>query len=192
MTTAQPSFRYLIIGAGIQSEAVADLLLGINTTAGVTFADRDDQALARVKRRFGKSKKYAKRTGFISADASDIDAMAELMALHDASIGCASYKLNVGLTRAAIGTATHFVDLGGNDSVVAEQFALADDAKREKSRILPDCGIAPGAAGILVRFGLGLLPSAKSVRVYCGGLPQHPVGPLKYALFFSPTGLINE
>ena len=191
-TLANDAKRYLIIGAGKQSAAIAHYLLTRADAALVTFFDRSETALKTARKRW---KKFPTRTTFVSGNAADVNEMTLLMRGYDAAIGAASYKLNVSLTSAAIAAGTHFCDLGGNNAVVAKQFKLSKAATNAGVGIVPDCGVAPGMASVLVSDGIETLggpTQVRSIAMYCGGLPQRPVGFLKYALFFSVSGLINE
>ena len=184
--------KYLIVGAGKQSAAIAHYLLTRADAALVTFLDHSEAALKTARMRW---KKYPARTTFVTGDAADLGGMTLLLGGYDVAIGAASYRLNVSLTRAAIAAGTHFCDLGGNNTVVAKQFVLSKNAANARVGIVPDCGVAPGLASVLVSDGIAALggpAKVRSVAMYCGGLPQRPAGLLQYALFFSVTGLINE
>lgn len=110
----------------------------------------------------------------------------------DIACGAASYKINDVLTDCAIAGGTHFVDMGGNNTVVEKQFAMSDRAAEAGLTIIPDCGLAPGMASILAADGISKFDKVDSVKMRCGGLPQRPEPPLNYSIFFSAEGLINE
>jgi lysine 6-dehydrogenase len=197
--TTQRTHKYLIVGAGIQSQAIAHYLLGKEDTALVTFFERDKDALERTQQRTRHLiKPNAALAGFVQGDVVKDEAKLRLLmsGACDVVVSAARYSLNVGLTKMAIDAKVHMVDLGGNNDVVAEQFALGDAAKEAGVAILPDSGICPGAGSVLTAHGLKRFPAAKNVHVYCGGLPQEKhrtsLGPLQYALSFDPSGLINE
>ena len=48
-----------------------------------------------------------------------------------------------------------------------------------------DCGLAPGMVNILAEYGIQQLDSVDSVRIFVGGLPQHPEPPLNYQIVYS-------
>jgi lysine 6-dehydrogenase len=113
---------------------------------------------------------------------------------HDAVVSAVPYKHGVALAGAAVDTATHYVDFGGNPTVVKRQLTLDEDAGRAGVAIVPDCGLAPGVANVLLeglihRLGEGPIDS---VQLRVGALPQTPRGALGYQLAFYPGGLINE
>lgn len=184
--------NYLVIGAGGMGEAIAYDLLQDEDTESVNVVDRFSESLERVKANLSDS-----RLTIGIADAGDVVMMRKLMKPVSVSIGAASYEYNAILAKIAIDTHTHFCDLGGNNTIVGAEFALHAQARDAGVKIIPDCGIAPGAVSTLVRFGIdemfaqGLgMPDEVCIRV--GGLPRHPQGPLKHMKVFSVRGLINE
>lgn len=179
--------KYMIVGAGKMGRAIAHDLLNSPDTEGVTLCDRDTAAADAAKERLPDP-----RAVCVAMDAGDVGAMCRRMVGHHCVIGAASYDHNLSLTKAAIGAQVHFCDLGGNNGVVEKQFMLDAAAKNAGIRVLPDCGIAPGAVSVLARLAIERVPGAERVQIRVGGLPQWPRGPLKYALAFSARGLVNE
>src|SRR5215813_3098108 len=103
------------------------------------------------------------------------------------------YFLNLGLAKAAIAAPCHFVDLGGNNTVVRHELALAAKAEKRGVAIAPDCGLSPGMASILGGALVQRLGGrADALKLYVGGLPEKPMPPFHYQLVFSVEGLINE
>jgi lysine 6-dehydrogenase len=84
------------------------------------------------------------------------------------------------------------IDLGGNPEVTDAILGMNADAKRKKISFIPDTGLAPGLTNILARELVHRFQKCDEVHIRVGGLPQEPVGPLKYAQFFSIHGLLNE
>jgi lysine 6-dehydrogenase len=101
------------------------------------------------------------------------------------------YYFNLPMTEAAIAAGAHFSDLGGNTEIVEQQKAIADKAKKAGVTVVPDCGLAPGMVNILAQMGIDRLDKAESVRIYVGGLPQNPEGPLKYQIVYSIEGVLD-
>jgi lysine 6-dehydrogenase len=158
----------------------------------VTLADSDHarakQVAARVNRITSDRKVRA-----AALDAADPRAAAKLMRGHAAALSAVPYFLNVGLAKAAIEARCHFADLGGNNTVVRQELALAEKAERRGVAIAPDCGLSPGMASILGGELVRRLGGrADALRLYVGGLPEQPMPPFHYQLVFSVEGLINE
>jgi lysine 6-dehydrogenase len=186
------SYNYLIVGSGSMGEAIAYDLLQDKETFRVELVDKSSENLLGAFKRIKD-----KRLHTIVADANNYQEMHELMRHMDVAIGAASYEFNEILTRAAISTGSHFCDLGGNNTVVSRQFALNHQAKSVGVKIIPDCGIAPGAVSTIVQYGIAKMIELgkgmpESVHIRVGGLPQHPKGPLGYKKVFSVHGLLNE
>jgi lysine 6-dehydrogenase len=104
------------------------------------------------------------------------------------------YRLGLSVAKAALTTGTHYLDFGGNPTVVASQKHLHDQAVDVGVMVIPDCGLAPGLANVLAE---DLIASSSegvidSIQIRVGALPQEPAGALGYQLAFNPAGLINE
>jgi lysine 6-dehydrogenase len=85
----------------------------------------------------------------------------------------------------------HFSDLGGNTEIVFKQKTLDAEAKKKKITVIPDCGLAPGMVNILAEYGIQQLDTVDSVRIFVGGLPQHPEPPLNYQIVYSLEGVLD-
>jgi lysine 6-dehydrogenase len=101
------------------------------------------------------------------------------------------YYFNLDLARLAVAAGTHFTDLGGNTEIVLAQKALDAEARAKGISVVPDTGLAPGMVNVLAQMGIDRLDETRSVRIYVGGLPQHPTGPLKYQIVYSLEGVLD-
>lgn len=153
----------------------------------VLVADRDPAALANIQAFCPDP-----RITVHELDLTDAQAVHELMLDADGAICAAHYGLNVELTRLAIGANCHLVDLGGNNDVVAAQLAMDSEARDAGVSVIPDCGLAPGMASLLVAWGARHLPWATAAHIRVGGLPRTPEEPFRYGRLFNVQGLINE
>jgi lysine 6-dehydrogenase len=158
----------------------------------VTLADNDlkraKNAAARVNRIAGNKKVRA-----VALDAAKEKEAARLMKGHDGALSAVPYRLNLGLAKAAIRAGCHFADLGGNNTVVRQELALAKQAEKRGIGLAPDCGLSPGMASILGGELVRRLGGrAGALKLYVGGLPEKPLPPFHYQLVFSVEGLINE
>jgi len=184
--------KLLVIGAGMMGSAAAYDMARSPQVESVTLADLEKKrvrsAVARINRLLGTKKVVA-----ANLDASrPIDA-AKLMRGHSGVLSAVPYFINLGLCRAAIDSGCHFADLGGNNTVVRQEYELSKVAERKNLAIAPDCGLSPGMASILAgelirRVG----GKADALKLYVGGLPEKPKPPFYYQLVFSVEGLINE
>jgi lysine 6-dehydrogenase len=184
--------KLLVIGSGMMGSAAAYDMAKQPDVESVTLADNETKrardVAARVNRITGSRKVRA-----ATLDASDAKAAAKLMRGHDAALSAVPYFLNLGLAKAAIGARCHFADLGGNNTVVRQELALAGKAEKSGVAIAPDCGLSPGMASVLGGELVGRLGGrADALKLYVGGLPEKPMPPFHYQLVFSVEGLINE
>lgn len=98
------------------------------------------------------------------------------MKSHDGALSAIPYRLNLGLANAAISAGCHFADLGGNNTVVRQELALAKRAERKVLHSLP---IAASLPAWPQSFGgerarrLGGRDDA--LKLYVGGLPERPM-----------------
>ncbi|MCF7811358.1 saccharopine dehydrogenase NADP-binding domain-containing protein [bacterium] len=179
--------QVLIIGAGAMSRAIAYDLLNSNPAYHVTVMDKDQEVLNRLVRFINSNDVDA-----IIANADDIDSCRKLFKWKDIIIGAAGYSYNVELTKLAIESGASWVDLGGNNDVVARQFDLDEEALSKDVTIVPDCGLAPGMVNIIAGDAVNRLDEVNELHFRVGGLPQKPKPPLFYGLVFSADGLANE
>ena len=107
-------------------------------------------------------------------------------------IGASSYEHHYQLTQAAFKQQAHWLDLGGNNTVVAKQRALDERAKQNGLVAIPDCGLAPGMVSILGWELHQRFEHADTIALRVGGLPSKPANALGYQLVFSARGLLNE
>lgn len=184
--------KLLVIGSGMMGSAAAYDMCRQAKVASVTLADSDlkraREAATRINNIDGGRKVKA-----VSLDASNESAAAQLMKGHDAVLSAVPYFLNLGLAKAAVEARCHFADLGGNNTVVRQELALAAKAEKRGIAIAPDCGLSPGMASILGGELVQRLGGrADALKLYVGGLPAQPMPPFHYQLVFSVEGLINE
>ncbi len=179
--------RFLVFGAGKQGSACAFDLLQVPATKRVILADRD---LAHVPA-FLEPFKGTDRLELLLLDLGDPAAVAEAVARADAVLSAAPYYLNEALAGAAVKAGKHFADLGGNTEIVFQQKRLDAEARRRGVSVIPDCGVAPGMVNILAGEGIRRLDETDSVKIFVGGLPQHPEPPLNYMVVYSLEGALD-
>ena len=124
-------------------------------------------------------------------DASDHGAMVELLRDADGALSALPYMLNPAAAKAAIEAKTHFADLGGNSAISAQILAMDREARGAGVTLVPDCGLVPGLSATMTAHLMERFEEPRSIRLRCGGLPQNPVGTLKYQLVFSIVGLVE-
>ena len=190
--------RMLVLGAGLQGSACAFDLLQNPAVTEVRLADVRVDALAPFLAPYTDPAQLGgERPRLIPTplDARDGDAVRALMRGADAAMSALPYYFNLDMARAAVEVGTHFCDLGGNTEIVFQQKALADEARRTGASVVADCGLAPGMVNILAQLGIDRVRAgggrATAVRIFVGGLPQHPEPPLHYQIVYSLEGVLD-
>jgi len=185
------TYRYVVLGAGRQGTAAAYDLCQYGEATSVVIADSDP----------GLARAAAERVGELLAGApvhtSVIDArehacLVQLLRGADAVVSAVPYRFNLVVARAAVEAGASMCDLGGNTDIVWQELALDELAREASVSIIPDCGLMPGMGNTLAAYGLTLIPDARHVRIYVGGLPHTPRPPFDYLLTFHIGGLSNE
>ncbi|MES2123539.1 MAG: saccharopine dehydrogenase C-terminal domain-containing protein [Gemmatimonadota bacterium] len=178
--------KMLVLGAGLQGCACAFDLLHDPEVTQVTLADLEPQRMARFLTALNDP-----RLTPITLDVTDHQAVREAMSGHDAVMSAIPYYFNGPMAALAVECGCHFADLGGNTEIVMEQKKLEEEAHAKGLSIMPDCGLAPGMVNILAAEGIRRLDQADRVRIYVGGLPQHPEPPLNYQIVYSLEGALD-
>lgn len=178
--------KMLVLGAGLQGSAAAHHLLQSDAVEQVTLADLNPNRLPTFLQPY-----LGKRLRAVPLDAGDFAGVVALMGGHDAALCALPYYFNEPMTRAAIEGGAHFADLGGNTEIVFQQKKLHEQAAARGVSVIPDCGLAPGMVNILAAEGIRRVDRATSVRIYVGGLPQHPEPPLNYQIVYSLEGALD-
>jgi lysine 6-dehydrogenase len=178
--------KMLVLGAGLQGSAAAHNLLQHDAVELVTLADLHVDRLPRLLQPY-----QGERLHPVQLDAGDFAGTVGLMKGHDAALCALPYYFNEPMTRAAIESGCHYSDLGGNTEIVVAQRRHHAAAAASGISVIPDCGLAPGMVNILAAEGIRRLDRARSVRIFVGGLPQHPEPPLNYHIVYSLEGALD-
>jgi lysine 6-dehydrogenase len=179
--------RFLVIGAGKQGSACALDLLQQTQVTKVILADKAADRLPDSLTPFTADARLEMRR----LDLNDEAAVRAAMAGVQSVLSAAPYYFNEPLAKLAIESGAHFADLGGNTEIVFQQKKLDGAAKAKGVSVIPDCGLAPGMVNILAGEGIRRLDSVDKVKIYVGGLPQHPEPPLNYMVVYSLEGALD-
>lgn len=179
--------RCLLLGAGMQARAIAHDLLRQPDLVHLDVLEFHGPTLDAFLAAFPDARIRGHR-----GNVKDEALLGPLLDGTDVCISAVNYWYNADLTRAAVRHGCHFLDLGGNNDVVAEQFAEDAAARAAGVTVLPDCGLAPGLAGLLGWHLAKGWDDCERVTLRVGGLPAEPQPPLDYMIVFAVQGLINE
>ena len=177
--------RFLVLGSGLQGSACAFDLLA-TTDGAVTLADQAPERLAPFLAPY-----IGKRLAVLKVDATDERNLRDVLRGHDAVLSAVPYYLNARLAQLAVDLGLHFADLGGNKAILEQQQALDGAARKRRVGVVPDCGLAPGLVNIVALEAVRRLERCESLKLYVGGLPQHPEPPLNYAIVYSLEGVLD-
>ena len=178
--------RMLVFGAGLQGSACAYDLLQDREVEEVRLADHHFGHLPEFLAPFSGPRLLP-----TALDVRDHAAVLGAMRQCDAVMSAIPYYFNYDMARLAVEAGVHFCDLGGNTEIVFQQKELDADAKEKSITVVPDCGLAPGMVNILAQHGIEQLDRVDSVKIFVGGLPQHPEPPLNYMLVYSLEGALD-
>ena len=178
--------RMLVLGAGLQGCACAYDLLQHTDVTEVRLADIHLGHLPDFLAPYSGPRLIP-----TPLDVRDRDAVTGAMRDCDAVMSAIPYYFNYEIARSAVDAGVHCCDLGGNTEIVFKQKQLDAAAKQQNITIVPDCGLAPGMVNILAEYGIAQLDTVDSVKIFVGGLPQHPEPPLNYMLVYSLEGALD-
>lgn len=178
--------RMLVLGAGLQGSACAYDLLQRPEVERVTLADVSPKRLAPFLK-----KEIGKRLVVARVDVKQTARLRAVMKGHDAVMNASPYYFNYAVAKAAVAAGLHCSDLGGNTEIVQRQKTLDGAARKKGLSIIPDCGLAPGMVNIIAAQGIRRVGDADTVKIFVGGLPQHPEPPLNYQIVYSLEGALD-
>jgi lysine 6-dehydrogenase len=178
--------RMLVLGSGLQGSACAYDLLQDKDVTEVRLADVHVGHLPEFLAPYSGPRLIP-----TPLDVRDHSAVSGAMRQCDAVMSAIPYYFNYDMARLAVDAGVHFCDLGGNTEIVFKQKELDAEARKKNITVVPDCGLAPGMVNILAEYGIKQLDSVDSVKIFVGGLPQHPEPPLNYMLVYSLEGALD-
>jgi lysine 6-dehydrogenase len=178
--------RMLVLGAGLQGSACTYDLLQNPEVSQVRLADLHFDHLPEFLKPYSGPRLIP-----TTLDVRDREAVLAVMRESDAVMSAIPYYFNLDLATLAVECGVHFCDLGGNTDIVFEQKKLDAEASAKGITVVPDCGLAPGMVNILAQRGIDQLDKTEEVRIFVGGLPQHPEGPLNYQIVYSLEGVLD-
>jgi len=190
--------RMLVLGAGLQGSACAYDLLRQPNVDRVTLADLKPGRVAPFVKQAGGGRgrggaggRTGKRLALARLDVKDTRRLRLLLERHDAVLCALPYYFNLTVTKSAVAAGIHCADLGGNTEIVQQQKKLHAVATRKGISVIPDCGLAPGMVNIIAAEGIRRVGQAETVKIFVGGLPQHPEPPLNYQIVYSLEGALD-
>ena len=182
--------KYAVIGAGRQGIACAYDLAKNGNASNVLLLDKDVIIAKNGADRINNL--LNSNVCFDSIDVEDHENLIDVLKDIDVFISAVPYHLNPEITKAAIQAKASMVDLGGHTNNVRRQLQFDQEAKEKMISIVPDCGMGPGMNISMALLAMEQLEKPEEIRIWDGGLPQNPIPPWNYNLFFHINGLTNE
>ena len=182
--------KYVIIGSGRQGTAAAYDIVRFSSPESLTIIDLNLKNLNKCKSIIKKLTEFD--IDIIKLDINDRESLLKSLKGADIFLSSVPYPLNPYLTDIAIQSKTSMVDLGGHTDNVIKQLKRSNEAKDAGITIVPDCGMGPGMNVSMALLSMEGFDEVNEVRVWDGGLPQNPIPPWNYNLFFNIQGLTNE
>jgi len=184
--------KYCIIGTGRQGTAALYDIILYGHPSSILLVDSNQSFL---KTCFEKIKNVLNDNVSIKCEVADInnnDLIIKLLKPCDIFLSSVPYQYNPMLTDIAIKSQTSMVDLGGHTHNVIKQLKYHEKAINCGISIVPDCGMGPGMNISMALLAMEHLDNPEDVYIWDGGLPQNPIPPWNYSLFFNIKGLTNE
>jgi lysine 6-dehydrogenase len=179
--------KIAVIGAGAAGTAITNLLIKEPTVKFVTVIDRNGHQLDELESRAESPKLRVHRVS-MEKELSILS----LIKGYSCVISALPYNQNYKMAGLAVKAGVNYVDLGGDDKTLREQFKFDSLAKERNIFVIPGAGFAPGMVNILGMYAFEAFDSVSSMHMRAAGLPVNPQPPLNFHLSFSPVGLVNE
>ena len=176
----------LVLGGGLMGPAAAAEALRDPATSSVTVADISQSSLEACMARLAREPR-AERLRIEVADVRDASAIDRLLVRADAVISALPWAVARGVMEAAAERGAPVIDLA---RVPDAEWASAQ-ARLSSARglVVLGCGVEPGLTEILARHLAEQLDEVDEVHIKCGGVPEHPTGPLGYKIVFGGRSL---
>jgi len=155
-------------GAGAMGMVTARDLAESSAVSKVIIGDLDIKKVEHVAKWIGSEKVSVRR---VSDKASLLKAMKEANAVANAT----PYHLNLEMTKTAIEAKKDLTDLGGVYHMTLKQLELNEDAKKAGVTVVLGCGLAPGIADVLAKYGADKLDRVEDVHIRYGEVNFAPV-----------------
>ena len=194
---AKDGYSYLILGAGFQGIAASYDVILHGGSKRVVLADQSfrncEFALKKLRQLLGFFlKKNRIQLLSYALDASNKKQLQKIMKGNDAVLSALPYYFNPLVAQTAIEEKVHYCDLGGYFEMTERILKLDRKAKKAHVTLIPDCWVSPGMCNSLALCAMEKLTKTESVRIYCGGLPLKPKGPLGYKIVFNLEGVLGN
>src|SRR5213594_3266520 len=175
--------KILVVGCGKVGSEIARDLAGSEEVDSLVAMDASSQNLKLLRKRVPKKLQTVKLS--ISQKTRFHDILEKV----DLVCGALPGRLGFDLMAETVKAGKDTVDISYTPR---DAFLLHRKAKEGGSRVVPQCGVAPGFTNMCVGDASRQLDKMMSVKVFVGGLPEKPQPPLNYRIVFSLEDVVNE
>jgi saccharopine dehydrogenase-like NADP-dependent oxidoreductase len=179
--------KITVIGAGAIGSAVA---LDLNNRSEVRQVQICDTR-ARLLQQLHDKVRGTKLRSF-QVDARDPRVLEPILHGSNCVVGCGPPELNPKIAELCLDLGMHFCDLGGNDTLIRKELALAERAERRSIWIVPNCGLAPGLVNVLCRLGIKQFDEVHAAHLRVGDVPLHPEPPFHFRISWSADKILDD
>ena len=178
--------KILVLGSGLMGPAAAYNAMNDPDVERVLLCDLDaarlDAASAKLRGLPGGEK-----IGTRALNLADRSAAAALFGEFDVILAALPWSASMLAFHAALDAGVPIVDLAiPEDADLADLRAATDAAG---GVVLLGCGLEPGLTEIVAKEFASKLDRVDELHIKCGGVPEHPTGPLGYKIVFGGTQL---
>lgn len=179
--------RLTVIGAGAIGSAVAYELTKRETITQIQVCDARARSLQELHARVQSPKLRS-----FQVDVRDPNVLEPILRGSACVVGCAAPELNPALAQLCLDLGIHFCDLGGNDQIVEQELALAEQARSKAVWVVPNCGLAPGLVNILCLHGIEQFDEVDAAHLRVGDVPLYPEPPFNFRISWSAEKIIDD
>ena len=179
--------KITVIGAGAIGSAVAQALQQRGDVRRVQVCDARSRSLEALHQEVESAKLRS-----FQVDARDPSVLNSILKGSDCVVGCVPPGMNPGLADLCLDLGIHYCDLGGNDAIVQQQLALAEEAEKKSVWIVPNCGLAPGLVNVLCLRGIEQFDEVEAAHLRVGDVPLHPEPPFNFGIAWSADKVIED
>ncbi len=156
-------------GGGAMGKVTVRDLTESPEVSEVIIADADLKQAERVARWTNSKKVFPRKL-----NVTDHGALVNGVSDADAVANAAPYHLNMYVIKAAIEAGKPMTDLGGVYYMTLEQLKLDEEARRAEVTAVLGCGVAPGIADVLVKYGADKLDRVDEAHIRYGEVNLEP------------------
>jgi len=177
-----------VIGAGsIGAAVVRELCSRKEEVTQVQICDTRSRALQRLHDQIEDTSLRS-----FQVDARDMNVLSQIVQGSDGVVSCVPSELNPDLAELCLDAGAHFCDLGGDDTTVQKELALAERAREKSVWIVPNCGLAPGLVNILCLYAIDQFDHPQAAFIRVGDVPLHPEPPFNFRISWSAERIIDD